>query len=224
MARIVLLDGTGMKLRLDADAADDGCGGYRNLLPGFHELRVSRDGGEWIGAALVVRADDTASLRVRDGHLEAEPSAAAPDDTQLVDVLARDAARARAWQSATSALDPQAVRATPLVPTAPMPPAGLRELQASFVRAWLHGDGDARGTLLAVTRAWAVAGSDGVQLSPDAAARLGRALAGMVALFPALAPDLPLESLIAALSDAGNELADGDLLAAANTLQLLSTG
>jgi hypothetical protein len=217
MARIVLLDGKGHRLRLDADDADD-CAGYRNLLPGFHELRVRGDGGEWIGAALVVRVGDTALLRVHEGHLEAAPEAEAPADDGLIDALARDPRRARAWQAATSALDAKAVRA-PLA--APSPPAGLRQLQAAFVRAWLHGDGDARGTLVAVARAWADGGSDGVQLAPDAAVRIGRALGGMVTLFPSLAPDLPLENLVGALSDAGNELADGDLLAAANQLQLL---
>jgi hypothetical protein len=217
MARIVLLDGKGHQLRLDADDADD-CSGYRNLLPGFHELRVRRDGGDWIGAALVVRAGDSALLRVRAGHLEPVPDGDAPSDDGLIDALVRGPHRARAWQAATSALDPPSVRATP---PAPAPPAGLRELQASFVRSWLHGDADARGTLVAVARAWADGGSEGVQLAPDAAARIGRALAGMVTLFPSLAPDLPLESLVGALSEAGNELADGDLLAAANQLQLL---
>jgi hypothetical protein len=218
MARIVLLDGKGRKLRLDADDADD-CAGYRNLLPGFHELRVRDDGGEWIGAAFVVRPDDTALLRVHDDHLEPVPDAAAPSDDGLIDALARDPRRARAWQAATSALDAKAVRAELTVLP---PPAGLRELQAAFVRSWLHGDGDARGTLISVARNWADGGSEGVQLAPDAAARIGRAIAGMVVLFPSLAPDLPLEGLVGALSDAGNELADGDLLAAANQLQLLS--
>jgi hypothetical protein len=221
MARIVLLDGQGHKLRLDAEGADE-CTGYRNLLPGFHELRVRGPVEEWIGAALVVRADDTALLRLVDGHLEPAPEAAAPSDAGLIDAVSRDPKRARAWQAATSALDALAVRATPAPPTAPTPPAGLRELQTAFVRAWLHGDADARATLVAVARAWSDAGSEGVQLAPDAAARLGRALAGMVMLFPSLAPDLPLENLVGALSDAGNELADGDLLAAANQLQLLT--
>jgi hypothetical protein len=44
----------------------------------------------------------------------------------------------------------------------------------------------------------------------------------MVTLFPSLAPDLPLEPLVAALCDAGNALADGELLAAASKLQLLT--
>jgi hypothetical protein len=221
MARIVLLDGRGHQLRLDAEGADD-CNGYRNLLPGFHELRVRGAVDEWIGAALVVRADDTAILRVVDGHLEPAPEADAPSDEGLIDAVSRDPKRARAWQAATSALNAMAVQSTPAPPTAPAPPAGLRELQAAFVRAWLHGDADARATLLAVVRAWSDAGCEGVQLAPDAAARLGRSLAGMVTLFPSLAPDLPLESLVGALCDAGNELADGDLLAAANQLQLLS--
>jgi hypothetical protein len=221
MARIVLLDGQGLQLRLDADGADD-CVGYRNLLPGFHELRVGGADRDWIGAALVVRAGDTALLRVAKDHLEPAPDAAAPSDEQLIDAMARDPRRARAWQAATSALDARAVRETPAPPTAPSPPAGLRELQAAFVRAWLHGDGDARATLAAVARAWADAGSEGVQLAPDAAARIGRALAGMVTLFPSLAPDLPVDNLVGALSDAGNDLADGDLLAAANQLQLLT--
>jgi hypothetical protein len=44
----------------------------------------------------------------------------------------------------------------------------------------------------------------------------------MVTLFPSLAPDLPLEPLVEALCAAGNELADGEMLAAASTLQLLT--
>lgn len=221
MASIVLLDGDHARLRLDADGADEHCAGYRNLLPGFHELRVAR-GDEWIGAAVLVRGDDTALLRVHDATLVADPDAAPPAEARLIDALARDATRARAWQAATTALEPDAVRATPQPPSAPMPPAGLRQLQAAFVRAWLHGDGDARETMLAVAHAWASAGSDGILHAPDAAARVGRAVSGMVTLFPALAAELPLESLIGALSDAGNEVADGELLAAASQLHLLS--
>jgi hypothetical protein len=218
MARIVLLDSAERQLRLDAEAADGGPG-YRNLLPGFHELRVRGDDGGWIGAAFVVRPEDTALLRLRDGQLEAAPDASPPDDAGLIDAQTREPRRARAWQAATSALDAKAVRAALTIPS---PPAGLRELQAAFVRAWLHGEGDARGTLIGVARAWADGGGEGVQLAPDAATRIGRAIAGMVTLFPSLAPDLPLESLVGALCEAGNELADGDLLGAANQLQLLT--
>ncbi len=67
MARIVLLEAGRSPLRLDAGPAEI-CAGYRNVLPGFHELRARGDGDAWLGAALVVQPEDTAILRLRDGR------------------------------------------------------------------------------------------------------------------------------------------------------------
>jgi hypothetical protein len=101
----------GRARRLDLLAEEQAGGGWCNVLPGYHEVRVHGDGA-WHVAGFVLAADGAAALQLVDGRLiDAHEH---PDVvrlrtvrrvTALADVLARDVGRARAWQAATSAID-----------------------------------------------------------------------------------------------------------------------
>jgi hypothetical protein len=225
MADIVLIGAAGRARRLDllpveSGASDDG-DGYRNVLPGYHELRVLHD-GRWHGTGFLLPPDGegraVAAFRLDgDARPVEAPDAAPPPRERLRDVLAIDAASARAWQAATSAVDP-AFLATP--------PRNLKEpslalLQVMFVYiATLHAEVDAPklGTLL--TR---LADPARLAAAPAAGAELGRAVAAMIALAPWLAPQLPLADVIGALSAVGNAGGDVELIFAASLLQLQLT-
>jgi hypothetical protein len=184
------------------DASGDGVT-FANALPGYHELHV-RDGDVWHVAAFALAADAGAAIRL-DGVRLVDARAEGPAPAQRIDVLARDVAGARAWQAATSALAP------------PLPESDtLAGLQAAFVRHALHGASAA--PLCEHVVKWCDPGRALAQAA-DAAA-VGRAVAGMLTLDPALAAALPVGDLIGALSEAGNDSLEADLLAAANALQL----
>jgi hypothetical protein len=201
--------------RLDLHAVEDSGDGWRNVLPGYHEVRVQGD-GVWHLAGFLLAADGLAAVRLDGGRLvDAHDDTAvarlrAAARTALTDILARDVTRCRAWQDATSALD------RPLDRLAAAD--GLAALQAAFVRQALHDDLAPRARLPSLLQPWCAAAT--ALAAPAVAAAVGRAVAGMVTLDPSLAPMLPTGDLIGALSDAGNDRPDADLLAAANAVQL----
>jgi hypothetical protein len=216
MGEIFIVGATRRERRLDLHAVEDDGDGWRNVLPGYHEVRVHGD-GVWHVAGFVLAADGAAALRLDGARLvdAHEDTAVARlrgpvGRNALVDVLARDVARARAWQQATSALE------RPLDRLAGAD--GLVALQADFVRAALHDDSAARARLPSLLHPWCAPAA--VQAAPAVAAVVGRSVAAMVTLDPSLGPGLPAGDLVGTLSDAGNDRSDAELLAAANALQL----
>ena len=208
MGEIVLLGADGRARRLDLLPAEGDGGGWRNALPGYHELRVRGD-GVWHHAGFVLAADGVAALRLAGERLVDARGATLPAPGKLVDLLARDVAGARAWQAATAALDRPVDRVR--LDGEPLP-----ALQAAFVRCALHDDAAAGdrlvelvGELVACAAEW------------PSAADMARALAAMLALEGRLASSLPIDELIGALSSAGNDAADAERLAAAHALQLV---
>jgi hypothetical protein len=210
MGDILVLGAAGRACRLDVHAVEEGAVGWRNVLPGYHEVRVHGD-GVWHVAGLVLGPGASAALGLAGGRLvDAHHEAAGADRGGLVDVLARDVAGARSWQQATAAL------ACPL--DAVDESDALATLQALFVRHALHDDAGAAARLAARVADWGSLAQ--VRAAPAAAAAAGRAVAAMVALDPTLAAALPAGDLVGALSDAGNDDGDAELLAAANAVQL----
>jgi hypothetical protein len=231
MGDIVLVGGAGRARRLDllpvASGSDDDSGsdGYRNVLPGYHELRVLRD-GVWYGLGFSLPPDDgheaaVAAFRL-DGDARPLPvddvaALARPAGERLRDVLADFAPSARAWQAATSAVDP-AFLATP--PREQKEPS-LALLQVMFVYVATTDAapaaprlGQLLGRLAAPAR---------LAAAPKVGAELGRAVAAMLALAPWLRPHLPVADVIGALSEVGNARGDVELLFAASLLQLQVT-
>src|SRR5438874_13410739 len=104
MGDVVLVGAGGRAHRLDLMPPAEGGHGYCNVLPGYHELFVRGD-GVWHGAAFVLAPDGVAALRLEAGTLVDARGVTPPPKRELVDVLARDVTRARAWQAATAALD-----------------------------------------------------------------------------------------------------------------------
>src|SRR6266511_2499302 len=89
--------------RLDLHAVEDSGDGWRNVLPGYHEVRLHGD-GVWHVAGFLLAADGLAGARLVDAHDDtAVARLRAAACTALTDILARDVIRSRAWQDATSA-------------------------------------------------------------------------------------------------------------------------
>jgi hypothetical protein len=220
MGDIVLLGSAGRTHRLDLlPPADDDSDGYRNVLPGYHELRVRRADGHWHGASFLLPpdADGVAVAKfdlAGDARPTAAPDAPLPARERLRDVLARDVTHARAWQAATSTIDASFLA----TPPQDVPSLGLPFLQSMFMYVALRqADVDAPklGKLvarLAEPARLAAAPADGVALA--------RSVGAMVTLVPSLAAHLRVEELIGALSEVGNARGQVDLIAAASRLQL----
>lgn len=226
MGDIVLVGGAGRARRLDllpvASGSDDerGSDGYRNVLPGYHELRVLRD-GVWYGLGFSLPPDDAVAAFRLDGDQRPLPVAddevVPPARERLRDVLADFAPSARAWQAATSAVDP-AFLATP--PREQKEPS-LALLQVMFVYVATTAAAPAAprlGQLLG-----RLATPERLHAAPEVGAELGRAVAAMLALAPWLRPHLPVDDVIGALSEVGNARGDVELLFAASLLQLQVT-
>jgi hypothetical protein len=226
MGNIFLVDAGARTHRLDLMPPDDGGDGYCNVLPGYHELLVRGD-GVWHGAAFVLAPDGDAALRLDGGKLVDARGVTPPLAERLVDVLRRDLMRARSWQAATSRLE------RPLAGDGRASDGDrVRRLQAAFVRHAVHHDAAGTGevaTLVGelVQQATAARGSNGDGDGDGDAwlfAEMCHSLAPMVKLVPSLATTLPLEDVIGALSDLGDDLRDADLIGAANALQLAVHG
>lgn len=217
MGDLVVLGVSGRTCRLDLlppETGDDG--GYRNVLPGYHTLRVLRDDGLWLGLDLFLTPDDdrVAAFRLDgDRFIDARHEPLPPRDRRR-DVLAQAAAGARAWQAATSALDAAFYANPPKHPEA----FNLPVLQAMFVQVAFCEPYLASANLTKLVARLAeparLAGA------PAAAVELARSLGAMVALVPRLAADLPLDDVVGALSEVGNARGEVDLIAAASRLQL----
>lgn len=225
MGDIVLVGAAGRTRRLDLlpieHGEDDDSDGYRNVLPGYHELRVRRD-GVWHGTGFLLPPDDDGHVALAAFRLDgdARPTEATdvvrPPRDRLRDVLAQFAPTARAWQSATSAVSP-AFLATP--------PRELKEpslalLQVMFVfaattEAAAEMAAPRLGQLLR-----RLADPARLAAAPAAGVDLARTVAAILALLPPLAAQLPLGELVGALSDVGNARGEVDLIAAASRLQL----
>jgi hypothetical protein len=222
MGDIVLLGAAGRTRRLDLLPAEFGDlgDGYRNVLPGYHELRVLRDDGHWHGAGFVLPPDADEGPVVAtfsldgDGKPTVAPDATTPPRDRLRDVLAHDAANVRAWQAATSTIDTAFLSR----PAQGIPPLNLTFLQSMFVYvAVLQAEIDAPklGQLvmrLAEPARLAAAPADGVEL--------GRSVGAMLTLMPSLAAQVRANELVGALSLVGNARGDVELIAAASRLQL----
>src|SRR6266498_787248 len=85
--------------RLDLHAVEDSGDGWRNVLPGYHEVRLHGD-GVWHVAGFLLAADGLAALRLDGARLvDAHDDTAvarlrAAARTALTDILARDLIRA----------------------------------------------------------------------------------------------------------------------------------
>ena len=223
MGEVVLLGSADRTHRLDLlpPARDnDDSDGYRNVLPGYHELRVLRADGRWHRAGFLLPPDAADGIAVAkfdlagDARPTAAPDATVPARERLRDVLARDVTNARAWQAATSTID-AAFLATP---PQDVPSLGLPFLQSLFMYVALlevELDAPKLGKLvarLAEPARLAAAPADGVALA--------RSVGAMMTLVPSLAAHLRIDELIGALSEVGNARGQVDLIAAASRLQL----
>ncbi|HEX4459616.1 MAG TPA: hypothetical protein VIA18_16670 [Polyangia bacterium] len=222
MGDIVLVGAAGRTHRLDllpVESGDVG-DGYRNVLPGYHELRVLRDDGHWHGTGFVVPPDPADGPVVAmfsldgDGKPTVAPDAIAPPRDRLRDVLARDATTVRAWQAATSTIDTAFLARPPQG----LPPLGLPFLQSMFVYvAVVEAEIDAPKLGKLVMR---LAEPERLAAAPAAGVELGRSVGAMLTLMPSLAAHLHADALVGALSLVGNARGDIDLIAAASRLQL----